>query len=61
MLAAVERGAKTREPQWPRGFDGNPLNDELRARGLNSYNKQTKLWDIGGGIGGPLVKDKLCF
>jgi hypothetical protein len=45
----------------PRGFDTNNLNDDLRARGLNSYNTQRKLWDIGGGVGGPLLTDKLWY
>jgi hypothetical protein len=44
-----------------KGLDSNNLNDELRARGLSTYNEQKKIWDIGVGVGGPIKRDKLWF
>jgi hypothetical protein len=45
----------------PAGWDASNINDDLRARGLTSYNKQIKLWDVGAGIGGPLKQDALWY
>jgi hypothetical protein len=44
-----------------KGLDSNNLNDTLRARGLTAYNQQKKLYDVGGGFGGPIVRDRLWF
>ena len=44
-----------------RGLDTNNLTDDLRARGLNSYNKQRSLYDVGAGIGGRIKEDKAWF
>ncbi len=40
--------------------NGN-LTDELRARGLRNTNRIRKIYDVGGGLGGPLKKDRLWF
>ena len=37
------------------------LNDSLRQRFVTATSKVNKIWDIGGGVGGPIVKDKLWF
>lgn len=44
-----------------RHLQGNNLSDALRARGLDRPNIVTKLYDIGGGLGGRIVHDKLWF
>ena len=44
-----------------KGLQSSNLTDELKARGLNSATKQRYLYDVGAGIGGPIVKDKLWF
>jgi hypothetical protein len=43
------------------GWDTSNLNDALRARGLNRYNEQKRLYDVGAGFGGPLKRDRLWF
>src|SRR5262245_42882742 len=37
------------------------ISDELRARGLTTTSQIQKIWDIGGGVGGPIARDKLWF
>jgi hypothetical protein len=37
------------------------LTDELRARGLTTSSEVKKIWDVGGGFGGPIKKDRLWF
>ena len=37
------------------------LTDELKARGLTTVTKLKKVYDYGGGFGGPIKKDKLWF
>ena len=37
------------------------LTDELRARGLNTVTDLKRVYDVGGGLGGPLKRDKLWF
>ena len=37
------------------------INDELRARGLKGAPSVRQYYDVGGGIGGPIKKDKLWF
>jgi hypothetical protein len=45
----------------PSGFQGNNLDDDLRGRGVSSATKIRKIYDIGGGFGGPIKRDKLWF
>jgi len=44
-----------------RSFQGNNLTDELKARGLTTAPYIRQLYDVGGGVGGPLVLNKLWF
>jgi hypothetical protein len=44
-----------------RNFQQSNLSDQLRARGLTRVNETRKVYDVGGGVGGPLMKDKLWF
>src|SRR5207247_720875 len=37
------------------------LRDFLRSRGLTTTSKVRKIWDYGGGLGGPIMRDKLWF
>lgn len=37
------------------------LNDELRARGLTSAGAVRRYYDVGGGVGGPIMLNKLWF
>ena len=37
------------------------LTDSLRSRGLNSASSIRKQYDVGGGFGGPIIKDKLWY
>jgi hypothetical protein len=37
------------------------INDDLRARGLTSAGSVRRYYDVGGGVGGPIVRDKLWF
>ena len=39
----------------------NNLNDDLGARGLTTVTELKKVYDIGGGVGGPIMQDKLWF
>src|SRR5262249_22673037 len=43
------------------GLTGDNLTDELKARNASTSTKVKKLYDFGGGVGGPLKKDKLWF
>jgi hypothetical protein len=47
------------------GTNGNlqssNLTDALRARGLTTVSEVKKIWDIGGGLGGPIKRDTLWF
>ena len=42
-------------------FQSNNLNDALRARGITTASTVKKVYDYGGAIGGPVVKDRLWF
>jgi hypothetical protein len=43
-------------------FQGENIDDELRARGFNpSAGGLAKLWDANGNVGGPIMRDKLWF
>ena len=37
------------------------LNDDLRARGLNAAPSVRRYYDVGGGVGGPIKRNKLWF
>jgi hypothetical protein len=41
--------------------DSNNISDDLRNRGLTVGSPIQKIWDVGGGVGGPIAKDKLWF
>jgi hypothetical protein len=40
---------------------GGGFRFDLRARGLTRYNVNKRIWDFGGGVGGPLKRDTLWF
>ena len=40
---------------------GNNISDGLKARGLTVGSPIQKIWDVGGGIGGRIVKDKVWY
>ncbi len=42
-------------------FQSNNLDEELVARGLTAPNKMKLTYDVNGGIGGPIKRDKLWF
>ena len=42
-------------------MQGSNLTDELRARGLTRTNQIRRIYDLGGGVGGPLKRDRLWF
>jgi hypothetical protein len=42
-------------------LQSNNLSDELRARGLQTGTEIKKIYDVGGGVGGPLKQDRLWF
>jgi len=42
-------------------LQSNNLSDELRARGLTTAPTLRKRYDVGGGIGGPILQDRLWF
>jgi hypothetical protein len=44
-----------------RSMQGDNLSDELRAQGLTSTNAIRKIYDVGAGLGGPIIQDKLWF
>ena len=37
------------------------INDDLRSRGLTKAGSVRRYYDVGGGVGGPIVRDKLWF
>jgi Carboxypeptidase regulatory-like domain len=43
------------------GLTSDNVDDELRARGLNEGPSVRKYYDVGGGMGGPIIRDKLWF
>jgi len=43
------------------GLQNNNLTDTLRARGLSNVTELKKVYDYGGGFGGPIKRDKLWF
>jgi carboxypeptidase family protein/TonB-dependent receptor-like protein len=42
-------------------FEGNNLDDALRARGLTTSSQTVKLFDESGSLGGPIKRDRLWF
>ena len=42
-------------------FQSSNMTDSLRARGLTNTAEVKQIYDVGGGVGGPLKKDKLWF
>ena len=42
-------------------LQGDNLNDDLIARGLQKTNSTQKVYDVGVGAGGPILQDKLWF
>ena len=45
----------------PNGWVGNNYTDELRARGLSVPGKLLKQWDFTGGVGGPIIRDRIWY
>jgi hypothetical protein len=43
------------------GLSSDNVNDALRARGLNKAPSVRRYYDVGGGVGGPIVRDELWF
>ena len=44
-----------------KGMIGDNYSQELEDRGLTTPGRFTKVWDINGGIGGPILRDRLWF
>jgi hypothetical protein len=42
-------------------FQGDNLTAELQAQGLKTVNKIDQIYDLNGGFGGPILRDKLWF
>ncbi len=53
-------GSVSVEATGPR-FTSENINDDLRARGLTGAPSVRKYYDVGGGFGGPIKRDKLWF
>ena len=43
------------------GLQNANINDELVARGISQSNQVQRIYSIGGGFGGPIVRDRLWF
>ena len=43
------------------GMVGSNYSDELKAAGLTTPGKLLKQWDFTGGVGGPIIKDRLWY
>ena len=43
------------------GLTSDNVDDKLRARGLNKGPSVRKYYDVGGGLGGPIMRDRLWF
>jgi hypothetical protein len=43
------------------GWQSSNLDDDLRARGLSTVSTVKRIYDVGGALGGPIIKDKLWF
>jgi len=44
-----------------RGMVGNNYSEELRQRGLQTPGKLIKQWDFTGGLGGPIIRDRIWY
>jgi hypothetical protein len=44
-----------------KALQANNINDSLRQRFVTAASQVKKVYDVGGGVGGPIVKDKLWF
>jgi len=44
-----------------KGMVGSNYSDELKAAGLTTPGKLLKQWDFTGGVGGPIIKDRLWY
>ena len=53
-------GTMSTEVTGPK-LQSDNLNDKLRARGLTSAGAVRRYYDVGGGVGGPIKRDKLWF
>ena len=42
-------------------MQGKNLSDEAKSRGLTTASSIAKIYDAGGGVGGPIVRDKIWF
>jgi hypothetical protein len=42
-------------------FQSENLSEEIKSRGLTSVPPIKKIWDVGYGIGGPIIRDRLWF
>jgi hypothetical protein len=45
----------------PNGWVGNNYTDELRNQGLQTPGALIKQWDFTGGVGGPILKDRIWY
>jgi hypothetical protein len=45
----------------PNGWVGNNYTDELRNQGLQTPGALIKQWDFTGGVGGPIIRDRIWF
>jgi len=66
MIAIMKSGGNTFHGQYGAsmqlpGMQGNNLNDELKAQGLNTPPKLDHFYDVMADLGGRIVKDKLWF
>jgi hypothetical protein len=43
------------------GLQNSNINSALESRGVTQANQIKKVWDIGGGLGGPILHDRLWF
>lgn len=44
-----------------RNFQGNNIDDDLRARGITTGGRLDRQWDLGGDLGGRIIRDRLWF
>jgi hypothetical protein len=44
-----------------KALQADNINDSLRQRFVTTASQVKKVWDVGGGVGGPIAKDKLWF
>lgn len=44
-----------------KGMMGNNYSQDLQSRGLTTPGRYTKVWDVNGGVGGPIRRDRLWY